>query len=171
MRPEKLALAREYLERLNGSPFFIAVDYTGLNVLQFSELRRRLAGAGAEVHVVKNNVFRLAAKDAGLPDLRERLAGQLAVVHGQRDISATAKVVKTFHGEFEKPKMLFGFLGDEEFDDAALHTLADLPPMDVLRGKLLGTLVAPATNLVRLLGTPATQLARVLQARAEKNQA
>lgn len=171
MRPEKLALAREYLARLNGSPFFIAVDYTGLNVIQFSELRDRLAAVGAEVHVVKNKVFRLAAQEAGLPDLRDRLAGQLAVVNGQKDISATAKVLKTFHTESEKPKMLFGFLGDEEFDDAALQTLADLPPMDVLRGKLLGTVLAPATNLVRLLGTPATQLARVLQARAEKEAA
>ncbi len=171
MRPEKQALAQEYLARLNDSPFIIAADYAGLDVAQFTELRRRLASAGAEIHVVKNRLFRLAAQESGLPDLKEDLKGQLAVVTGRKDISATAKVIKTFHSEFDKPTMLFGYLGDERFEEAALKTLADLPPMDVLRGTLLGTLLAPATDLARLLGTPASQFVRVLNARAEKEKA
>ncbi len=171
MRPEKEALVREYLARLNASPFFIAVGYTGLNVAQFTELRRRLTAVGAEVHVVKNTIFRFAAKEAGLPDVADRLGGQVAVVTGQKDISATAKVVKTMRGEIEKPELLFGFLGDQAFDEAALMVLADLPPLDVLRATLLGTLMAPASQLARLLGTPATQLARVLNARVDQQKA
>ena len=46
--------------------------------------------------------------------------------------------------------------------------LADLPSIEVLRGKLLGVIQAPAAQLVRLLNTPASQLARVLQARVDK---
>jgi large subunit ribosomal protein L10 len=46
--------------------------------------------------------------------------------------------------------------------------LADLPSIEVLRGKLLGVLQAPAAQLARLLNTPGTQLARVLQARVDK---
>lgn len=171
MRPEKKALAQEYLARLSTSPFFIAVDYTGLNVTQFTELRRRLSAAGAEVHVVKNTVFRLAVKEAGMPDVGDRLGGQVAVVTGRRDISAAAKAVKTYHAELEKPKLLFGFLGDQAFDQSALTMLADLPPLETLRGTLLGTFLAPANQLVRLLNTPATQLARVLQARLDQQKA
>ena len=168
MRAERTSLAQEYVARLNASPFFIVVDYRGLNVGHFQELRRRLRLAGAEAHVVKNSAFRVAASQAGIADLTGMLAGQLAVVTGQRDVSTAAKVLKTFQSEFEKPRVQFGYLGNQRLEKADLLVLADLPPLGVLRSKLLGVLQAPATQLVRLLNTPATQLARVLQARVEK---
>jgi large subunit ribosomal protein L10 len=168
MRPEKQNLTREYLNRLNASPFFIVVDYKGLNVGHLTELRKRLVKAGAEIHVVKNSIFRLAAKEAGVTDLNGAMAGQMAVVTGQRDISTAAKVVKTFGSEFDKLKVHFGYLNNQRLEQPSIMTLADLPSMEVLRGQLLGVFSAPATKFVRLLNTPASQLARVLAARKEK---
>jgi large subunit ribosomal protein L10 len=171
MRAEKQAISTEYITRLNTSPFFIVVDYTGLRVGPMTELRKRLRGAGAEIHVVKNTIFRLAAKEAGVADISGgTLAGQLAVVTGQRDVSAAAKVIKTFASEFEKPKLRFGFLNNQRLEAAAITELADLPPMEVLRSKLLGLLNTPATRLAALLNTPASQLARVLKAKADKGE-
>ena len=168
MRPEKQNLTKEYLARLNASPFFIVVNYKGLKVAHLTELRKRLNQAGAEIHIVKNSIFRVAAKEAGLGDLNGTLGGQLAVVTGKRDISSAAKVVKSYGTELDRLKVHFGYLNNERLDQAVIMTLADLPTMEVLRGKLLGLFTAPATQLVRLLNTPATQMARVLQARAEK---
>ncbi len=168
MRAEKQFISNEYVARLNASPFFIVVDYTGLKVGPITELRKRLVKAGAEIHVVKNSIFRLAAKEAGVADLGATLTGQIAVVTGQRDVSAAAKIVKSFHAEFDKPKVKFGYLNSQRLEAATIAVLADLPPIEVLRSKLLGLLNTPATSLVRLLNTPATQLARVLQARVEK---
>lgn len=168
MRAEKQLITKEYVTRLNASPFFMVVDYKGLTVGQFTELRKRLARAGSEVHVVKNSVFRIAAQEAGVGDLSGTLAGQLAVVTGQRDISASAKALKTFQSEFDKPRLKFGFLNNQRLEMSQLMMLADLPSIEALRGILLGLLQAPAAQLVRLLNTPATQLARVLQARADK---
>ncbi len=168
MRAEKQLLTKEYVARLNASPFFIVVDYKGLKVSHFTELRKRLSQAGAEVHIVKNSVFRVAAKVAGVGELDGALTGQLAVVTGRKDISAAAKVVKTFGAEFDRLKVHFGYLNNERLEAPALLVLADLPSLEVLRGSLLGALCAPAANLVRLLNTPAAQLARVLQARVEQ---
>ena len=70
MRAEKQFISKEYVDRLNASPFFIVVDYTGLKVGPMTELRKRLNKAGAEIHVVKNSIFKIAAKEAGVPDLR-----------------------------------------------------------------------------------------------------
>jgi large subunit ribosomal protein L10 len=170
MRAEKTAISSEYVIRLNSSPFFIVVDYTGLRVGPMTELRKRLRGAGAEIHVVKNTIFRLAAKEAGTDITGASLSGQLAVVTGQKDVSAAAKVIKTFASEFEKPKLRFGFLNNQRLEPAAITTLADLPPLEVLRAKFLGLLNTPATKLAALLNTPASQLARVLQAKADKEQ-
>ncbi len=167
MRAEKQSLTQEYLARLNGSPFFIVVNYKGLKVSHLTELRRRLSKAGAEIHIVKNSVFRIAAKEAGLEDLNGTLTGQLAVVTGQRDISTAAKVVKTYGTELDRLKVHFGFLNNQRLESAAILRLADLPSMEVLRATLLGVFQAPATTLARLLNTPASQLARVLQARME----
>lgn len=168
MRLEKKILTKEYLTRLNASPFFIVVDYRGLKVSHMTELRKRLSKAGAEVHVVKNSIFRIAVKEAGVADLANTMTGQLAVVTGKKDISAAAKVVKNFTAEFEKPKLQFGYLNSQRLADKEILALADLPSIEVLRGKLLGVLNAPATKLVALMNTPASQLVRVLQAKADK---
>ena len=170
MRSEKQYISKEYLERLNSSPFFIVMDYRGLTVTNFTELRKPVRGAGSEMHVVKNSIFRVAAKEAGLAEMKGALTGQLGVVTGKQDVSAAAKVIKTFTTEFSKGEMQFGYLKDQRLEGKDLMELADLPSLEVLRGKLLGTLQAPAGQLVRLLNTPGSQLARALQARVEKEQ-
>jgi large subunit ribosomal protein L10 len=168
MRAEKKFLTNEYVARLNASPFFIVVGYQGLKVAHLTELRKRLGLAGAEVHVVKNTVFAVAAKEAGIGDLNGSLVGQVAVVTGNKDISAAAKALKNFAAEFDKLKLKFAFLNNQRLDDASIIALADLPGIDVLRGKLLGLLNAPATKLVTLINTPGTQLAQVIKAKSEK---
>ena len=170
MRVEKKNLSKEYIARLNASPFFIVVGYQGLKVEHLTELRKRLIKASAEVHVVKNSIFRVAAKEAGIGELNGALAGQLAVVTGQKDVSATAKTLKNFGAEFDKLKVKFGYLGSQRLEQAELMTLADLPSIEVLRSKLLGVLNAPAQKLVTLINTPAQQLARVIKAKAEKGE-
>lgn len=169
MRAEKQNISAEYITRLNASPYFIVVDYQGLKVGPITELRKRLLKAGAELHVVKNSIFRIAAKEAGVADLTGALAGQLAVVTGKKDVSAAAKTLKTFSSEFDKPKLKFGYLNNQRIENKELIMLADLPSIEVLRGTLLGMLNTPATSLVRILNTPASQLARVLQAKADKS--
>ena len=170
MRAEKKLISAEYINRLKATPFFLVVDYRGLAVGPFTELRRRLSKAGAEVHVVKNTIFRIAAKEAGIADLTGTLAGQLAVVTGQKDIAAAAKVVKTYQSEFEKPKLQFGYLGSQRLSAEEVRAIADLPPLGQLQSKLLGLLQAPAQKLVATINTPGSQLARVIKAKADKGE-
>jgi len=168
MRVEKKFISAEYVARLSQSPFFIVVDYRGLSVTQFSELRKRLRGVGAEAHVVKNTLFRIAAKEAGIADLGGSLSGQIAVVNGQKDIAAAAKVLKTYQAEFEKPKLQFGYLGSKALSADEVRAIAELPPLPALQAKLLGVLTAPAQKLAAIINTPGSQVARVIKAKAEK---
>ncbi len=170
MRVEKLNLTKEYVVRLNASPFFIVTSFQGLNVGQLTELRKRLFKVGAEFHVVKNSVFKIAAKEAGIADLGSTLSGMVAVVTGQKDISAAAKVLKNYSAEFDKLKLNFGFMGNQRIEKESIIALADLPSIEVLRAKLLGVLNAPATKLVAMINTPGSQLARVIKAKSEKTE-
>jgi large subunit ribosomal protein L10 len=168
MRAEKQLLTKEYTTRLNASPFFIVVGYKGLKVAHLTELRKRLGQAGAEIHVVKNSIFQIAAKEAGIGEMNGSLAGQMAVVTGLKDISAAAKALKNFGAEFDKLKLKFGYLNNQRLDESAIVALADLPSLDVLRAKILGLFNAPATKLAILIKTPAQQLAQVIKAKSEK---
>ena len=166
MREDKKLITKEYVERLKNSPYFIVVNYEGLKVDQFEELRNRLADdCNSEMHVVKNSIFKIAAQETGVEDLGQALAGQLAAVTGEGEITGAAKVLKNFRAEFEKPEWHFGFLDDERLDADQIKTLADLPSLDELRAKLLGTIQAPASKLVRTLVEPGSSLARVVRAK------
>jgi large subunit ribosomal protein L10 len=171
MRAEKKLISADYLARLNASPFFLVVDYVGLKVGPITELRKRLAKAGARMFIVKNSLFKLAAKEAGIADLGGALGGQLAVVTGQQDIATGAKVLKTFKAEFERPQIKFGYLGNQRLEAKDILALADLPPLETLRGKFLGLVNTPATRLVQMLNTPGSQLARVIKAKTDKEPA
>ncbi|MEI9962445.1 MAG: 50S ribosomal protein L10 [Limisphaerales bacterium] len=146
------------------------IGYQGLKVAHLTELRKRLQGAGAEVHVVKNSIFRIAAKEAGVAELNGSLAGTNGRRNRQKDISAAAKTLKNFAAEFDKLKLKFGYLNNQRLEEAAIVALADLPSLDVLRAKILGLLVAPATKLAILINTPASQLAQVIKAKSEKSE-
>lgn len=169
MKEEKTLLIDDLLKRVNASPFLFVVDYTGLTVPGWEELRKRLRVAGAEIHVFKNTFVKKAAARAGYPEkLSDALTGQSAVVTGDQDVCAAAKVMKTFAKEFEKPKVKAGVLDGNLLSAEGIQSLADLPTKEVLQATLLGVLQAPASQLVRLLNEPAASLARVLKAKSEK---
>lgn len=168
MRPEKVQIVEDLQARLNASPFVLVADYAGLRVEQFSTLRNRLADAGAECKVVKNTFLRRALSDAGLPDISKELNGQTAIVVGEKDVAAAAKVLKTFAGETKKLAVKIGVVDRAVVDAGQISAIADLPSREVLLATLLGTLQAPASTLVRLLNEPASALARVLKAKADK---
>ena len=147
------------------------VNYEGLKVAQFEELRNRLSDASAEVHVFKNSIFKTAAKEAGIEDLGQALTGQLAAVTGEGEITGAAKTLKNFRAEFEKPEWHFGFIDNDRLDADQIKTLADLPSLDGMRAKLLGTLQAPAGQLVRTLAEPSTSVARIVRAKFAENEA
>jgi large subunit ribosomal protein L10 len=168
MRLEKKFISAEYVARLNASPFFLVVDYRGMSVGQFNELRKRLRPSGSELHVVKSTIFRVAVQEVGLADLAGTLSGQIAIVTGLKDVAAAAKAVKNYQAEFAKPKLQFGYLGNQRISVEELRIIADLPPLAELQGKILGLLQAPAQKLVALINTPGSQLARVIKAKADK---
>lgn len=169
MKAEKTILIDHLLEKVKASPFMFVVDYTGLTVDKFEELRKRLRGAGAELHVFKNTLVKKAAERAGYPDeIGAVLTGQSAVVTGEKDVCAAAKVMKTFATEFSKPAMKGGVMDGKYLDADGIKVLADLPAREVLLATLLGLLQTPAQQLVRLLNEPAASLARVIQAKGDK---
>jgi large subunit ribosomal protein L10 len=111
--------------------------------------------------------MRKAIANAELPDISEHLLGQTAFVTGESDVCGAAKTIKSFVKEFKKPEVKTGILDGDILDAAQIEALADLPSREVLLATLLGTINAPASQLVRTLNEPAASLARVIKAKNE----
>ena len=168
MRPEKADIFSDLSEKLNGSSFMLVTDYQKMKVPQFGELRNRLSPVGGEIHVVKNSFLKRAMATSGLPDVGDQLTGQTAVVTGQADVAPIAKILKTFAAEFKIATLKVGVVDKSVLSTAEVEALADLPPREVLLAQLLGLLLSPMSGLVRLLNEPGASLARLLQAKVEK---
>lgn len=168
MRLEKSTIIDDVKLKLDASPFVILIEYGGMSVPHFSELRSRLAAVGSSCLVVKNTFLRRALNDAGTTLLDSYLSGQTALVSGKEDICAAAKVLKTFHAEFQKPALKAGILDNDFLTIDQIIALASLPSKEILQAQLLGLLLMPATHLVRTLNEPGASLARLLAAKASK---
>jgi large subunit ribosomal protein L10 len=169
MRPEKANIVSDLSDKLNRSAFLLVTDYQRMKVGQFGELRNRLAPTRAEVHVVKNSFLKRAMTASGLPDVADQLRGQTAVVTGEDDdVAPVAKILKAFAAEFKIAALKIGVVDKNVLSTAEVESLADLPSRPVLQAQFLGVLLAPATKLVRTLNEPAAALARLLNAKAEK---
>ncbi len=170
MRPEKSTIVDDVKLKLNASPFLILLEYGGMNVLHFAELRNRLANVGASCSVVKNTFIKRALNDAEITLLDEHLTGQTAIVTGDQDVCAAAKIIKTFIGEFQKPTLRVGVLDNALLSVDQILILAALPSKEALQAQLLGLLLMPATKLVRTLNEPGASLARLLSAKIKEAQ-
>jgi len=168
MRPEKADIVKDLAQDLKESSYVLVTDYQHMEVDDFSELRKRLAAAGAEVHVVKNSFLKREMADSGLTPSNGELTGQTAVVTGEKDVAPVAKILKTFTKEFKKAMLKLGFIDRAQVATKEIEELADLPSREVLQAQLLGLLLQPATKFVRLLNEPASAFARLLKAKGEK---
>jgi large subunit ribosomal protein L10 len=171
MRPEKASIVSDLSEKLNRSPFLLVTDYKQMKVDQFGELRNRLAPAGAEVRVVKNSFLKRAMADSGMPNVADKLTGQTAIVMGEKDVAPVAKILKMFAAEFKIAALKIGVVNKSVMSTSDVEALAELPSREILLAKLLGLMLAPATQLVRVLNEPASAFARLLAAKGEKGDA
>src|SRR6218665_1994222 len=130
--PDKKIIIDGVLERVNASPYLIVVDYTGLTVTQFTELRNRLGSAGKKALV-----------EAGLPDIADSLVGQTAFITGDSEVFAAAKVVKNFEKEFKKPEFKVGILDGAVLSAERLQSIADIPSREAVLAQLLALINHP----------------------------
>ncbi len=151
MRPEKKYLVEEAKSRLSASDFLFLVNFTGVTVKAAAEFREALAKAGAQYHVVKNSIIALAAKELGLPDMSEVLAGPTGIVSGGEDAAAVAKAVVEFFKARENSEVKLGYFDGKLMNKAEVEYLGSLPSLPEMRAKFLSLLNTPASQMVRVL--------------------
>jgi len=166
---KKPQIVDQLAELLAQSRFVIATDYRGLSVAEMAELRGQLRNIGTEYHVVKNSLARFAAENAGKQELSQLLIGPTALAFGQEDILQLAKALADYI-RISKTTLSIkgGLIGDQLISSEEIRSLATLPPIEILRAKLLGVLLSPIFSLQNLLSANLRGLNSVLNARIQQ---
>ena len=144
----------------------VVTHYSGLSVGEMTELRAQMRGAGANVKVTKNRLTKRALAGTRYEGLGEMFTGPTAIAYSADPVAA-AKITIAFAKTHPKLIVIGGGLGEKVLDAEGIKSLATLPSLDELRGKLIGLINAPATRVAGVLQAPAGQLARVFSAYAE----
>ncbi|MFT5441701.1 MAG: large subunit ribosomal protein L10 [Myxococcota bacterium] len=166
-KEEQVSVLKDKLGRATG--VFVA-DYSGLSVDEVDGLRVKLRGDvpdESEYSVRKNSILRLAVAGTDMENISGYFAGPTAVAISYGDPVRVAKVLVECGKELDAFEIKGGYLDGNALDVSEVATLATLPSLLELRGKIVGLIQAPATKLVRLLSEPGGQLARLVDARSK----
>jgi len=166
-KERKNELITHYSEWVKRSKALVLTQYVGLTMKDIDGLRAKVRENGGEFHIIKNTLAKLAFEQAGLQVLQGQFEGSTAIVFAFVDAPATVKTVTDFAKSSEFLKIKGGFLEKQALTPDGVKALAELPPLPVVRGQLLGTLLAPASKLVRTLAEPGRMIAAVIKAHAE----
>ena len=168
-KEQKTALVAEIAEDLGRASIAVVSEYRGMTAGEATEVRRRLRAVRGELRVAKNTLIRRAIKDTAFSKLDGQLGGPVGLVLSFADPVELAKTVTGMRELGEKFKVRGGVLDGKPLSGEEIQALAALPPREVILAQLLGLLMAPATQVVRLLNEPGSALARVVDAIGKKN--
>jgi len=170
-KERKHEVVAEYGEWANHSQVLILTEYKGVTMKQLDDLRRKVREVGGEFHIVKNTLASLAFKEQGMPIPQGFFEGSTAVGFAFTDAPAMIKTMSEFIRTNEFIKVKGGYLGKQPITADDVKALAELPPLPVMRARLMGTLLAPASQLARILAEPARRMAAVVKAYADRESA
>jgi large subunit ribosomal protein L10 len=168
MQPEKKFLVEEVGQYLEKSDYVYLADFQRVTVAETEELRRILADVGAEFHVVKNRILKIAASDREIPFEEDNLRGPTALVVGGENAPGVAKALEKFFKDKKKLEIKGGVLDKSPVSASQISDLAKLPSKEVLQAQLLGLFNQPATQMVRIIQAVPQGLLNVLQAKSEQ---
>jgi large subunit ribosomal protein L10 len=166
LRAEKVKVVEDLNAVFSATGVVVLTHYKGLTVPEMTVLRRQMRDAGAQLRVTKNRLVRIALRGTPHEGMADLFTGPTAIAFSADPVAAP-KVVVEYARRNERLAIVGGSIGTQVLDPAAVRALAELPPLDDLRAKLIALINTPAARLVGLLQAPGAQLARVLAAHSE----
>ena len=169
LKREKERVVADLVERLRASDTLIVADYRGLSMPEIDGVRTEVLKHGARFTVVKNTLTKRAAEEAGVPELIELLDGPTAIAFvGEGDMVGVAKALADTARQTKILSVRGGILQGKPMSADHVRDLASLPPADVLRGQVLGAIVAPLNAIAGLVNAPLQNLVGLIDARIEQ---
>jgi large subunit ribosomal protein L10 len=152
-KEEKKKILEDLKREIKKQKMMVLVNFTGLKVKDFFELRKRLKSANSRIKVIKKTLLNLVLREFS-PDFSQKLAqfkAQIAIVFGFEDEILPAKILHQFSLENPNLKILAGYFDKKLREKEEVITLAQLPAKNELLTNLIGNLSAPISNFINML--------------------
>ena len=156
---QKAAQIEEIKEKIGKCGAFVVVDYKGISVADDTKLRSDFRKNDVEYRVLKNRLVLRALSELNIGGFEGLLERPTAIAFAYGDPLAAAKVVSENAKTVKAIEVKCGLMDGAYIDAETVAKLAAIPSKEVLLAQLLG-----------LLQSPLSGLARALQQIAEKNQ-
>ena len=166
-RPDKVAAVAEIADEFRGASASVVTEYRGLTVAQLTNLRRAL-GPDVSYRIAKNTLVKRAAEDAGLDGLDALLTGPTAIAFVTGEPVDAAKALRDFAKDNKALVIKGGFMDGNALSVDEVNRIADLESREVLLAKLAGAMKGNLSKAAGLFAAPASQVARLAQALADK---
>jgi large subunit ribosomal protein L10 len=151
-RKQKEAVINDLVKSFDEASSVTFIDYTGLTVAGFNDLRAQLRKTKARLIIAKNTLVRLALAKSKRKELKlDDITGQMALAFAGEDEIAPAKIIYEFAKKEKKPQILKGILEMELLPKEKVVELAKLPAKPQMLGILVGTIAAPVSGFVNVL--------------------
>jgi large subunit ribosomal protein L10 len=164
-KADKTALREDFSACFDKTVACLLAEYRGTKAADMTELRVRLRQVNAELRVLNNRIVKKAiVNNDDVVLLTDRLKGPLAGIFVYGDAAAAAKSLLAYAKENELIKVKSGVMTGSVLEFNDLEALSQLPSKEVLLAKILGSIVAPHTGLLRVIGGVSGNLVRVISA-------
>ncbi len=157
---QKQEVVAQLAEVASKAHSLVAAEYAGVNVSSMTAMRKKARETGVFLKVVKNTLASRAVTGTDYACVKDALTGPLLYAFSMEDPGAAGRLIKEFSKANDKLKAKVVAVGDKLYPASHVDVLASLPTRDQALSMLLSVLVEPATRV-----------ARVLKAYAEKDQA
>lgn len=134
------------VEQMKSSSSLVFVDYLGLTVAEVSELRNQLHAENCQMKVIKNNILRRAAKEAGYDVPAENFIGPSAAIFSKDEVAA-ARITYNFVKGHKNISVKGGIVDHKPMSADELKVLATLPNKEGMISMLLSVMQAPIRQL------------------------
>ncbi|MCX8502167.1 MAG: 50S ribosomal protein L10 [Alphaproteobacteria bacterium] len=155
-RSGKQALIDSLHQVFETAGLVVITELKGLTAAESHDLRRKMRAQSAVLKIAKNRLAKRALVGTRYADLESLFVGSTAIAYSADPIAA-AKVAVTFAKTNDKVVIMGGSMAGERLDAKAVTVLGNLPSLDELRGKLVGLLQAPGSQLARVTSAYATK--------------
>jgi len=169
-RPDKVAAVAEIADEFRGASASVVTEYRGLTVTQLTALRRAL-GPDVTYRIAKNTLVKRAAEDAGVDGLDALLTGPTAIAFVTGEPVDAAKALRDFAKDNKALVIKGGYMDGNALSVDEVNRIADLESREVLLAKLAGAMKGNLSKAAGLFAAPASQVARLAQALADKRAA
>lgn len=169
-RAQKEETVQILTDKFSKANSVVFTNYQGLTMSELAEMRAKLKDNSAEFSITKNNLVKIALKNANL-DLTDDtvLDGPTATLFAFGDEITPIKELTNAFKTTQKGEIKAGFIDGAMINKAKVTQLATLPGKDQLRAQVVGALGAPLYGIVGVLQANLRNLANVIdQIRIQK---